>query len=1127
MRKLDQLTVATLCLLASLFFVGTVSADDAISPSSDEYSAEQIEFFESHIRPLLVEHCYECHSAEAAILRGGLRLDYRDGWLTGGDSGPALIPGSPADSVLLQAIRYESLEMPPDGKLPDESIALIEQWITMGAPAPASEGSAASTARVIDMEREREFWSFQPIVSHSPPDVNHTDWPAGDIDRFLLHAMDSADLSPATDADRRTLIRRVYFDLIGLPPSPEEIAAFIDDPRDDMAAFADVVDTLLASRHFGEHWGRHWLDVARYADSTGGGRSMLYGTSWQYRDYVIESFNANTPFNTFIVEQLAGDLLPFDDYQQGSRQAVATGFLALGPTNYEEQDKTQLEYDVIDEQLDTLGRAFLGMTIGCARCHDHKFDPIPTADYYALAGIFRSTTTLEHDNVSIWVKRSLPVPPEVQQHLEEHRAQVAALERELETSRQELAQLRSRIPILALDEESTSGVTRRGEWQESQSIPGFVGTRYLYANGVASAAGDVEVPEIDYAFQVPQSGPYEVRVSYTPHENRSTDTLIVVQHATGSDERRIDQQQPAPIEGAFVSLGMFEFSSEATAVVTVSTRGATGVVIADSVQLIPQFASTVGSSSAGRIVSDPATLPGVVLDNVDAVKTGAWVDSVYYKSYVGAGYIHDDNAAKGERSIIFHTDLPAGGMYEVRMSYTPGESRAPNVPVILQTADGERIVTVDQRQVPDIDGLFTSLGTFRFTNDQFAEVTISNEGTSGHVIVDAIQFLLIEDAPPAATLADSQQTATVEADEVDLSAILDRIETLESSVSQREAALAALEESAPPVPPTVLSVREADAIADCAICIRGNPHNQGDVVPRGVLSVINTVDGISLPNDASGRLELAQWIAHPAHPLTARVYVNRIWQHLFGVGIVRSVDNFGTTGELPSHPDLLDHLASRFVDNGWSTKRLIREIVLSRAYRLGGQPTDKQLATDPENRLQSWHSRRRMDAEEIYDAMLSLSGELDLTQGGDTVREGTDSEYGYQFDVGRRAAYLPVFRNRMPDLFSVFDFPDPNQSIGRRNVSTLSTQALFLMNSPFIRERAQAAASRLIAEMDDSGQRIELLYQRGLGRPPTFAERDQIVRFLISDVLAAREELDSWTDVCQAIMCSVDFRYVH
>ncbi len=1126
MRKLDRLTIVAACLLASLFFRGTVSADDATSSVSDDFSAEQIEFFESHIRPLFVEHCYECHSAEAANLRGGLRLNDRDGWLTGGDSGPAVMPGQAADSLLLQAIKYESFEMPPDGKLPDESIALIEQWITMGAPAPASDGTVTSSARVIDMERERQHWSFQPIVAPVPPDLSDTNWPEGDIDRFLLHAMEGTGLSPAPDADRRTLIRRVYFDLVGLPPSPEEITAFIDDPRDDLAAFADVVDSLLASPRFGEHWGRHWLDVARYSDSTGGGRSMLYGTSWQYRDYAIESFNADTPYNTFIIEQLAGDLLPFDDYQQGRRQAVATGFLALGPTNYEEQDKLQLEYDVVDEQLDTLGRAFLGMTIGCARCHDHKFDPIPTADYYALAGIFRSTITLEHDNVSNWVKRSLPVPPEVQTQLDEHRAQVAALEQQLNTSRQKLAQLRTRITVVALDEESTNGVTRRGAWQESQSIGGFVGARYLYASGVASATGDAEVPEVEYAFQVPQPGQYEVRVSYTPHPNRSTDALVTIQHAAGIEERRINQQEAPPIEGAFISLGSYEFTSDAPAVVTVSTRGASGVVIADSVQLIPQFASAVGDSSAGRIVSDPATLPGVVLDDTSAEKTGMWIDSVYYKSYVGVGYIHDDNAAKGERRIVYRTDLPAGGMYEVRMSYTPGESRATNVPVVLQTADGERIVTVDQRQVPAVDGLFTSLGTFRFTNDQAAEVMISNAGTTGHVIVDAIQFLPVEVPAPDVAVELEPPSSEEVTGEVELTAVLDRIAALESSVSELEAELTTLQEHAPPAPPTVPSVKEADAVADCAICIRGNPHNQGDVVPRGVLRVINTVDSVSIHGEASGRFELARWIADANHPLTARVYVNRVWQHLFGVGIVRSVDNFGTTGELPSHPVLLDHLASRFIENGWSTKTLIREIVLSRAYRLSSQPSEEQLATDPENRLQSWHSRRRMSAEMLYDSILSLSGELDLIAGGDTVREGTDSEYGYEFDVGQRAVYLPVFRNRMPDLFTVFDFPDPNLSVGHRNVSTLSTQALFLMNSPFIRGRARAAATRLVAERENAGERIEALYQRGLGRPPTFAEHDQIVRFLESDAMAARDERASWTDVCQAVIGSVEFRYV-
>ncbi len=975
------------------------------------------------------------------------------------------------------------------------------------------------------MERERQHWAFQAVQSPVLPDVANVDWPLSDIDRFLLHAIESRGLSPAEDADRETLIRRLYFDLIGLPPSPDEVAAFVNDPRDDNDALADVVDHLLASPRFGERWGRHWLDVARYSESTGGGRSLLFETSWQYRDYVIDAFNADTPINAFITEQLAGDLLPFEDYQQGRRQAVATGFLAIGPTNYELQDKTQLEYDVIDEQLDTLGRAFMGMTIGCARCHDHKFDPIPAADYYALAGIFTSTTTLEHDNVSNWVKRSLPVTPEMQQQLDAHRAQIAAVQSELETHRQELAQLRSRIPILALDDESPSGVVRRGNWQESQGVKGFVGTHYLYVSGVASATGDAEVPEVEYTFSIPQSGPYEVRVSYTPHENRSTHALVVIEDAAGAEKLMIDQQQPAPIEGAFVSLGTFEFENGKNAVVTISTRGVSGTVIADSVQLIPQFISEGNSTSAGRIVSNPASLPGIVLDDTDAIKTGEWVDSVYYKSYVGVGYIHDDNAAKGERNVLFRTDLPTGGMYEVRMSYTPGESRAPNVPITLQTADGERIVTLDQREVPRLDGLFTSLGTFRFTNDQTAEVMISNVGTRGHVIVDAVQFLLIEDTTNDPALAVDDGVADEVVDEVAISAVLDRIGTLELDVQQLESQLAALNESAPPASPTVPSVREADEVADCAICIRGNPHNPGEVVPRGFLSVINTVDGIEIAALSSGRLELAEWITDPRHPLTARNYVNRVWHHLFGVGIVRTVDNFGTTGERPSHPELLDHLARRFIEQGWSTKQLIREIVLSHAYRLSSRPSEEQLAADPENRLNSWHSRRRLDAEAIHDSLLALSGELDLTMGGNTVREGTKSEYSYNFEVGRRAVYLPVFRNQLPDLFAVFDFPDPNLSMGRRNVSTLSTQALFLLNSPFVRERSQSTAARLIAEHEDPQQRIAALYQEGLGRLPTPAEQERIATFLASP--SEVDEAAQWTDICQAVIASVDFRYVH
>lgn len=917
-----------------------------------------IDFFESRIRPVLVEHCYECHSSEAKHVRGGLLLDSREGARTGGDSGPAVVPGRPEESLLLEALRYESFEMPPQGRLPGNVIEDFQTWIETGAAdprdAPQATGAAGPTGPP-DVESGRSFWSFQPIRRERAPQTEGDLWSETQIDRFLLARMSATGLTPAADADRRTLIRRAWFDLIGLPPAPERIEAFLRDDSPTRIAFAKVVDELLESPQFGARWGRHWLDVARYADSTGGGRSLLYESSWRYRDYVIDAFNVDKPFDQFIVEQIAGDLLPHADYLQRGEQLTATAFLALGPTNYELQDKEQLRMDVIDEQIDTVGRAFLGMTLGCARCHDHKFDPVPTTDYYALAGIFRSTKTLIHANVSNWVTQELPLEPASQQRVDEHRTQVAALQAEITARSKQVEELELQRPVVTLDDAKATVLA--GKWNTSNGVQKFVGEGYRYASGPGNA--------LEYRLPVNHPGTYDVRVSFSAHGNRSPDALFVVSHRAGDSEIRIDQRTKPPIEGLYASLGEYALDSEA--VVTLRTDGVSGIVIADAVQIVPLALEEQAAGEAG-----PAERP--------------------------------DFAAIEQQIAELNAELA--------------------------------VLTTQKKE---------------------------------------------------------------------------------------------LEKSAPPKPPeTVVVTDEAAAeVGDYRVCIRGNPRNLGEVVPRGFLTVASQGPAPPIPAESSGRLELARWIADRDNPLTARVAVNRVWSHLFGVGLVRTVDNFGSTGEAPSHPELLDHLAVQFVEGGWSTKQLIRAIVLSRAYRLSSERSAESKRVDPENRLLSHQNRRRLDAEALYDSILALSGRLDPTLGGDTVREGTKSEYGYEFDVGRRAVYLPVFRNRLPDLFTVFDFPDPNLSIGRRTVSTLSTQALLMMNSPFVMEQARMAAARLLAEPGiDDAQRLDLLYNRALGRPPSTSERQLATAFLQTARIDDASGQARWASLVQAVMASLDFRYI-
>jgi len=812
------------CLCIFLLAVTPVFCQDPPRVPSDEPEPAKLDpagvrFFEQKIRPVLVQHCYSCHSANTKKPRGDLRLDSRAGLLKGGTSGPALVPGKVEDSLLIQALHYDDLAMPPPGKLPASVIADFEHWVAMGAPDPR-DGTAAWGTRGIDLEAGRQFWAFQAPRRHPTPAVKDVDWPRGEVDRFILARLEAVGLRPVADADRLTLLRRVTIDLLGLPPTPEEMDAFLADKKP--GAFERVVDRLLASPHFGERWGRHWLDVARYADSNGKDENLTFHEAWRYRDYVIASFNSDKPLDRFLQEQLAGDLLPADSVAQRDVQLTATGFLVVGPKMLFDRDPLKRKMDVVDEQIDTVGRALLGLTVACARCHDHKFDPIPNADYYALAGVFASTRTLDG------IKENNPL---------------------------------------------VSGWMLR----------------------------------------------------------------------------------------------------------------------------------------------------------------------------------------------------PLG-------------------------AEGER------------------LRTARLAHQQKLEAL-------GEALRQARADLLGWEGRP--TAADAGP----------------RIAAGRARVKELEVAERALAAAPPPAPGLAMAVRDEDPPADVPINIRGNPHAAGALVPRGFLRVASAAVPPTVPACRSGRRELAEWLTDRAHPLTARVLVNRAWLHLFGQGLVRSVDDFGAQGERPSHPELLDDLAVRFMEDGWSMKRLVRTLVLSRTYQLAAQEGAAAVRIDPENRL-CWHAPcRRLEAEVLRDAMLCVSGRLDRSMGGSAVASLSEfatnngGKGGIATDQNvRRSVYLPVIRNDLPALFEAFDFADPDVCTGKRSATLVPTQALYLMNSPFVMDQARHAAIRLRAEAADDPARLTLLYRRALGRAPAPVEWEAARLFLHEQCRAASAtgpdaELEAWAAVCQAVFGCADFRF--
>ena len=790
-----------------------------------------------------------------------------------------------------------------------------------------------------------DFWAYQSPTLAKLPGVRDASWPRNEIDAFIRANLESKGLRPVSNASDLALVRRAYYDLIGLPPTPGQIDAFLNDRSPE--AFANLVDRLLASPHYGERWGRHWLDVVRYGESVTL-RGFIFKEAWRYRDYVIQSFNNDLPYDQFLREQIAGDLLPASSLADRQRQAVATTFLVLGNTNFEEQDKKQLEMDVVDEQLDTIGKAFLAQTIGCARCHDHKFDPIPTRDYYAMAGILKSVKVLEHENVSKWIELPLPVEPEQETRYKEHEAAVAGLQKEIKE-----------------------------------------------AKARASKNGGATAP--------------------------------------------------------------------------------------------------VGASE----------LPGIVVDDSQARKVGDWVHSQHTKTYVGDGYLHDDNKEKGAKTLTFQPEITRAGRYEVRFAYTPSANRASKVGLHILHADGETTVHVNERENPAIGGRFTSLGQFRFEANGQGYVLVSNEDTDGHVIADAVQFLPAE---MVESIAQRERNAGLQTGQ----------QTADGELKQLETKLKQLQERGPKRP-MFMSVQEGDA-GDIHIHNRGTVNNLGEKVPRGFLQVASTASTFSIPERESGRRQLADWLASPDNPLTARVIVNRVWHWLFGEGLVRSTDNFGTTGETPSHPELLDYLAVRFMEEGWSIKRLVRLMMTSRAYQLSTESNPTSQEADPENRLLWRMNRKRLDAESIRDSVLAVSGQLTREIGGSTIKTGTSADYGYHYADPRRSVYVPVLRNALPELFEAFDFADPSAVTGRRNVSTVAPQALFLMNHPWIIEQSELAAKRLLKQHDP----IDYAYRLALGRPPTDRERALTIRNLNGS-----NDLRAWAQLFQALFASIDFRYLN
>jgi len=891
-------------LLATLLCCLTVSASALTQPQAKAPTKDQIDFFESKIRPIFADNCYKCHSPSKGVPKAGLELDWKGGWEKGGGYGPVIVPGDPDKSELIQAVRYtdSNLQMPPDGKLTTAQVNDLIAWVRMGAPDPRVTRPAGDA--VAYGGNGKNHWAFKPITKAVTPVVKNESWVKNDIDRFVLSRLEASGMSANEPADKRTLMRRAYYDLIGLPPTPAQVNAFLADNSPN--AFEKVVDALLASPHYGERWGRHWLDVARYSDTKGQfdrrrDETPVYSYAWTYRDYVIKAFNEDMPYDQFIREQLAADRL---DYAKNPGSLAAMGFLTLGDHFNGNMN------DIINDRIDVTSKAFLGLTVTCARCHDHKFDPIPTADYYSLYGIFASSAEP------------------------------------------------AKRPVIAP------------------------------AN---AAYADYLVKRRDMDERIKNMRDENIKALLGDYRQHGADYLL----ATTKPER------------------------ERAAYLT--KRGA-----------------------------DPALLQNWIALTRPGFRPGAPIFEVW-------------SALARPPAARFEQQAPRilSNMYE--------KDRAADMnPIVLKAFNRQ-----SPRDIADVAAVYGKL--FARTDEEW-------EAALNPVLEAAISRF-------QRNRMGNQFRQLREASEL----------------------LELVEPGAPARAPVLVDTTKP---SDYPILVRGQAETPGEIVPRRFLEVLSGTNRARF-RDGSGRLELANAIASKTNPLTARVMVNRIWQHHFGDGFVSTPDDLGNQSAPPTHPELLDWLANRYMADGWSTKKLHKLILLSATWQQSSRNNPQFAEKDPFNHLLWRANVRRLEFEPLRDSILSIGGTLNLTMGGHPVdisagtriAQGRDAlaplsqtRTGSQLSTApRRTVYGFVDRGNLEEVLNTFDFATPGTPTGKRYETIVPQQALFLMNSPLVIEQVRNVVNReAFQDLASDQTRIQYLYDQFFQRPPSDLEMKAGVGFISS-----------------------------
>lgn len=947
-------------MIACGLFAGVIGNSVIAEEQTNKADPDKEAFFETKIRPLLIQHCVDCHGPDDQS--GNLRLDRQDHFKRGGDSGPVVHTNNVDRSLLIRAIGYKDNEfqMPPDNKLPEEEIELFRKWVADGAYWPEDEADDAgetkemSFADKVAAQRENH-WSLQPITKPEPPQLKNSSDASEltSIDRFVRARLNDGGLEPNPTADRETLIRRAYFTLLGLPPTYDEVQAFVNDA--DPKAFEHLVDRLLDNPHYGERWARHWLDIARYGDTKGylaGNQETRYPFAFTYRDYVIEAFNEDKPFNQFVVEQIAADMLGLEGDQR--KALAAMGYLTVGRKFMNRRP------DVIDDQIDVVTRGFLGLSVSCARCHDHKYDPVPTADYYSLYGVFDSSQE----------------PDE--------------------------------LPLL-------------GDPVPSEQYDAFL-----------QAKADKQKEVDDWL---------EGRRVATEQELRSrvADYLVYFAETIGQERKRRGSYQGK--RGALRRAAVFRWQD---------------------------FLSDANVSS-GPIWD--------LLRSIAAIKA-------------------DEFAAK------LPEQLKTFGSQEFAAEHQAGIQK------LISKLEESQPKTVEEtaQVIGDVfESVFASWGEAKKADPPLEALA--------DVADEQIRQVLFSPSNP--TSLDREQMIRH----------LDQGERNE--YNQKMNGVNGVEVTHPGAPPRGMVLVDKPKPVEPVIFRRGVPSNRGDRVPRRFLQALEQVDQGQPFTNGSGRLELAKAIVNPANPLTARVIVNRIWQHHFGDGLVRTPSDFGTRGERPTHPELLDHLASEFMADGWSIKGLQRRIMLSKTWQQTSTHREAAITQDPENRL-LWHMpRTRLEFEPLRDRLLVASGQLDDSVGGRSVMIHEDAK--------RRGLYAYIDREDLPGLLAAFDVPSPDASRAQRTNTTVPQQALYLLNSGFVIDQAKALASRSndpALESDKNAERVRRMYRYTLARNPNESELAAAMQFLsqspepVEGDTGGKNSLDPWSQLAQVLLLSNEFAFV-